>query len=177
MGKVNGRGIFRARQALNYRFNCTSSWSISSAVVITVDAEENARWVIIMLENSRAISTVDCSNDRGEISPTPPLPALFKKKPPSSLTPATAWPAGKPAFTPLSAYPEWDSNDKKGSFMKICDMLIAEVRHAAGSLSSVAASRIGIQTAIEAPCCTGLITPPRRCWRSCRRCTRCRRTR
>jgi len=54
--------------------------------------------------------------------------AMFKKKSSPTLTPATAWPSGKPAFTPLSAYPDWDSSDKKGSFMKICDMLIAEVR-------------------------------------------------
>lgn len=45
-----------------------------------------------------------------------------------SATPATAWPAGKPLFTELHEYPAWDDNDKSGSFMKICDMLVAEVQ-------------------------------------------------
>jgi len=50
-----------------------------------------------------------------------------QKKPTKNPTPATSWPAGKPKFTPMSDYPAWDDADKKGSFMKICDMLIAEV--------------------------------------------------
>jgi farnesyl diphosphate synthase len=41
--------------------------------------------------------------------------------------PATAWPKGKPVYTEADDYPEWDDKDKKGSFMKICDQLIAEV--------------------------------------------------
>ena len=35
-------------------------------------------------------------------------------------------------FCPADAYPAWDDSYKKGSFMLICDMLIAEVRTAKG---------------------------------------------
>lgn len=45
----------------------------------------------------------------------------------SVVTPATAWPAGKPKFTDMEAYPDWDDSDQKGSFLKICHMLIQEV--------------------------------------------------
>jgi len=45
----------------------------------------------------------------------------------SKATPATAWPAGKPVFTDIDAYPAWDDSDKKASFMKVNDMLMAEV--------------------------------------------------
>lgn len=34
---------------------------------------------------------------------------------------------GKPYTTKLQDYPDWDESDKKGSFMKINDMLIKEV--------------------------------------------------
>lgn len=42
--------------------------------------------------------------------------------------PATSWPEGKPLRTPPSSYPTYDyEGDPKGSFKKICDMLIAEI--------------------------------------------------
>jgi len=50
-----------------------------------------------------------------------------KKDAPAARTPATAWPAGKPMFTELGSYPAWDEGDKTGSFLKINDMLMAEV--------------------------------------------------
>ena len=43
--------------------------------------------------------------------------------------PATSWPAGKPMLASPSDYPTYDHvNDPKGSFMKICDMMIADVK-------------------------------------------------
>lgn len=43
--------------------------------------------------------------------------------------PATSWPAGKPMLASPSDYPTYDhANDPKGSFMKICDMMIADVK-------------------------------------------------
>jgi len=53
------------------------------------------------------------------------------KKPSGALTtcPATSWPAGKPMLASPADYPTYDhTGDPKGSFMKICDMLIAEVK-------------------------------------------------
>ena len=52
---------------------------------------------------------------------------LLGSKAMKSSTPATAWPKGKPLYTDMSAYPAWDDKDTKGSFMKICDMLVKEV--------------------------------------------------
>lgn len=43
------------------------------------------------------------------------------------VTPATSWPAGKPVFTEMKDYPAWDDKDKTASFMKINDLLVAEV--------------------------------------------------
>ena len=43
--------------------------------------------------------------------------------------PATSWPMGKPMLTSPADYPIYDhAGDPKGSFMKICDMLIAEIK-------------------------------------------------
>ena len=43
--------------------------------------------------------------------------------------PATSWPAGKPMMASPAAYPTYDhTGDPKGSFEKICDMLIAEIK-------------------------------------------------
>ena len=43
--------------------------------------------------------------------------------------PATSWPAGKPMLTTPKAYPKYNyERDPKGSFNKICDMLIAEIK-------------------------------------------------
>ena len=52
------------------------------------------------------------------------------KKPTGALTacPATAWPHGKPMIAKPADYPVYDLRDPKGSFNKICDMLIAEVK-------------------------------------------------
>ena len=71
---------------------------------------------------------------------------LFKKehKPAAAAataTPATAWPAGKPVFTDMSAYPAWDDSDKKASFMKINDMLMTEVRVGAAARAAVPSFR------------------------------------
>ena len=43
--------------------------------------------------------------------------------------PATSWPAGKPILASPADYPKYDyAGDPKGSFTKICDMLIAEIK-------------------------------------------------
>ena len=42
--------------------------------------------------------------------------------------PATSWPVGKPMLASASDYPYYDAADPKGSFVKICDMLIAEIK-------------------------------------------------
>ena len=43
--------------------------------------------------------------------------------------PATSWPMGKPMLAVPADYPKYDyESDPKGSFVKICDMLIAEVK-------------------------------------------------
>ena len=55
------------------------------------------------------------------------LMGLQRRKQGATACPATAWPAGKPLYTDTSEYPDWDDEDKKGSFMKICDMLVREV--------------------------------------------------
>lgn len=55
------------------------------------------------------------------------MACVMAKKSPKMLTncPATEWPAGKPVRT--TEYPAYDMNDLDGSFMKVGDMLIAEV--------------------------------------------------
>ena len=56
---------------------------------------------------------------------------FFPSKKLGALTkcPATAWPAGKPMLAKPADYPLYDHiKDPKGSFTKICDMLIAEVK-------------------------------------------------
>ena len=55
-----------------------SSESMSSAVVMTRVAAENARCVTIILANSSARSTVEDSNVDGAIRPDPPMLASFK---------------------------------------------------------------------------------------------------
>ena len=58
---------------------------------------------------------------------------LLPSKKPGALTkcPATSWPAGKPMLANPANYPLYDHvKDPKGSFVKICDMLIAEVEAA-----------------------------------------------
>jgi farnesyl diphosphate synthase len=59
------------------------------------------------------------------------LALLFPSKKTGALTkcPATAWPVGKPLLAKPADYPRYDHvNDPKGSFVAICDMLIAEVK-------------------------------------------------
>ena len=59
------------------------------------------------------------------------LALLFPSKKTGALTkcPATAWPVGKPMLAKPADYPRYDHvNDPKGSFVAICDMLIAEVK-------------------------------------------------
>lgn len=54
-----------------------------------------------------------------------------KAAPSGALThcPATSWPAGKPMLASPADYPQYDhAGDPKGSFVKICDMLIAEIK-------------------------------------------------
>jgi len=55
---------------------------------------------------------------------------LFPPAKSGALTacPATAWPAGKPMLAKPADYPTYDPSDPKGSFNKICDMLIDEVK-------------------------------------------------
>ena len=51
------------------------------------------------------------------------------KKKGAAAFPATSWPAGKPVMAKPSDYPTYDhEKDAKGSFMKINDMLIEEVK-------------------------------------------------
>ena len=59
------------------------------------------------------------------------LALLFPSKKTGALTkcPATAWPVGKPLLAKPADYPRYDHvYDPKGSFVAICDMLIAEVK-------------------------------------------------
>ena len=59
------------------------------------------------------------------------LALLFPSKKTGALTkcPATAWPVGKPLLAKPADYPCYNHvNDPTGSFVAICDMLIAEVK-------------------------------------------------
>ena len=54
---------WRGRSAVRYRLRLTSSWSISSEVVITRPLAWNPRWAVIIPVNCVARSTLDISSD------------------------------------------------------------------------------------------------------------------
>ena len=60
-----------------YRFMFMSSASISSVVVMMRELAWKPRWVMIILTNSVAKSTFDCSNEFGLILPKEPFPGAL----------------------------------------------------------------------------------------------------
>ena len=55
----------------DYRFRLMSSWSMLSTVVMILELAWNPLSVVIILTNSAAMSTLDCSSELEEILPRP----------------------------------------------------------------------------------------------------------